>query len=63
IDRALIRRNMRILADVQEQAGCRILLALKAFSTWGVFDEMSPYLAGVAASSLNEARLGYEHFS
>ncbi|MBP3532362.1 MAG: carboxynorspermidine decarboxylase [Thermoguttaceae bacterium] len=63
IDRALIRRNMRILADVQEQAGCRILLALKAFSTWGVFDEMSPYLSGVAASSLNEARLGYEHFS
>lgn len=63
VDRALLRRNMRILADVQERAGCRILLALKAFSTWGVFDEMEPYLAGVAASSLNEARLGYDHFS
>ncbi|MCL2116975.1 MAG: hypothetical protein FWH27_00965, partial [Planctomycetaceae bacterium] len=23
------------------------LLALKAFSTWGVFDDMTPYLAGV----------------
>ena len=63
VDRALIRRNMHILKEVQERANCRILLALKAFSTWGVFDEMEPYLAGVAASSLNEARLGFEHFS
>ncbi|MDO5309097.1 MAG: carboxynorspermidine decarboxylase [Planctomycetia bacterium] len=63
IDRALIRRNMRTLEYIQKEAGCRILLALKAFSTWAVFDEMEPYLAGVAASSLNEARLGREHFS
>ncbi|MDO5565604.1 MAG: carboxynorspermidine decarboxylase [Planctomycetia bacterium] len=62
IDRALIRRNMAILQDVQDRTGCRILLALKAFSTWGVFDEISPYVAGVTCSSLNEARLGKEHF-
>jgi len=62
IDRALIRRNMVILDEVQKRTGCKILLALKAFSTWGVFDEMIPYLAGVTASSLNEARLGADYF-
>ncbi|MGI5831045.1 MAG: carboxynorspermidine decarboxylase [Thermoguttaceae bacterium] len=62
IDRALIRRNMKILADVRKRTGARILLALKAFSTWGVFDEISPHIDGVAASSLNEARLGLDYF-
>ncbi|MGL4593282.1 MAG: carboxynorspermidine decarboxylase [Thermoguttaceae bacterium] len=62
IDRAAIRRNMEIHADVQRRTGCRILLALKAFSTWGIFKDMSPYLAGVAASSLNEVFLGKEEF-
>ena len=63
IDRALIRRNMKILQRVQKETGCRILLALKAFSTWGVFDELEPYLSGIAASSLHEALLGRDHFS
>ncbi|HBT75368.1 MAG TPA: carboxynorspermidine decarboxylase [Planctomycetaceae bacterium] len=62
IDRALIRRNMKILQDVQERSGCKILLALKAFSTWCAFKDMAPYLAGVAASSYNEVRLGREEF-
>ena len=62
IDRALIRRNMEILADVRKKTGVKILLALKAFSTWGVFDEISPFVDGVAASSLNETRLGQDYF-
>lgn len=62
IDRALIRRNMAILKEVQDRTGCRILLALKAFSTWGVFDEIAPHISGVACSSLNEARLGKDYF-
>ncbi|MDO4586519.1 MAG: carboxynorspermidine decarboxylase [Planctomycetia bacterium] len=62
VDRALLRRNMRIIKDVQERSGCKILLAMKAFSTWGVFDEIVPYVAGVATSSVNEALLGQEHF-
>ena len=63
IDRALLRKNMRLLKRVQDEADCRILLALKAFSTWGFFDEMESFLAGFAASSLNEARLGCEKFN
>ncbi len=62
IDRAALRRNMEIHADVQARTGCKILLALKAFSTWGVFKDMAPYLSGVAASSLNEVFLGKEEF-
>ncbi|MDR0869220.1 MAG: carboxynorspermidine decarboxylase [Planctomycetaceae bacterium] len=62
IDRAALRRNMEIHQQVQERTGCKILLALKAFSTWGVFKDMSPYLAGVAASSINEVLLGHEEF-
>ncbi|MGL6193374.1 MAG: hypothetical protein ACRC2T_00960, partial [Thermoguttaceae bacterium] len=37
IDRALLRRNMKTLSDIQVRCGAKILLALKAFSTWGVF--------------------------
>jgi carboxynorspermidine decarboxylase len=62
IDRAALRRNMEVHADVQRRTGCKILLALKAFSTWGFFDEMAPFLAGVTASSLNEVFLGKDEF-
>jgi carboxynorspermidine decarboxylase len=62
IDRASLRRNMEIHADVQKRTGCRILLAMKAFSTWCVFHDMAPYLAGAAASSVNEVLLAKEEF-
>ncbi|MDR3108073.1 MAG: carboxynorspermidine decarboxylase [Planctomycetaceae bacterium] len=62
IDRAKIRRNMQILQQVQQRTGCKILLAMKAFSSWGFFKDMVPYLSGVAASSINEVRLGKEEF-
>ncbi|GHT41993.1 carboxynorspermidine decarboxylase [Planctomycetales bacterium] len=62
IDRAALRRNMEIHADVQKRTGCKILLAMKAFSTWCVFHDMTPYLAGAAASSVNEVLLAKEEF-
>ena len=62
IDRAALRRNMELHADVQRRTGCKILLAMKAFSTWSVFRDMVPYLAGVSASSMNEVFLGKEEF-
>jgi carboxynorspermidine decarboxylase len=62
IDRAAIRRNMEIHAEVERRTDCKILLAMKAFSTWSVFKDMAPYLAGVAASSVNEVFLGKEEF-
>jgi len=62
IDRALLRRNMRLLERVQAEAGCTVLLAMKGFATWEFFDEMAPHLGGVAASSPYEARLARETF-
>ena len=62
IDRALLRRNMKVLADVQSRSGAKILLAMKAFSTWGVFSDMVNYLSGVTCSSVHEAMLGKEEF-
>ena len=62
VDRARLRRNMEVLHQVAERSGAKILLALKAFSTWGMFDELTPYLAGTTASSIYEAQLGREKF-
>ncbi len=63
IDTAALRRNLAILADVQEQSGARIIHALKAFAQWSVFPIMREYLSGATASSLAEARLAHEDFT
>ena len=60
VDERLLLRNLEILQSVQQRTGCKILLALKAFSMYSVFPLVSKYLEGVTASSLFEARLGYE---
>jgi len=60
VDERLLLRNLEILHSVQQRTGCNILLALKAFSMYSVFPLVSKYLKGVTASSLFEARLGYE---
>jgi carboxynorspermidine decarboxylase len=60
VDERLLERNLRILDSVQQKTGCSILLALKGFSMFSTFPLIGNYLAGVTASSLHEARLGYE---
>lgn len=62
VDCAVIERNMRLLADVKQRTGCRILLALKAFSTFSLFPLMRETLDGCCASSVHEAQLGHETF-
>ena len=61
-DEARLRRNLELLGALQERSGCAVLLALKAFAMFSTFPLMGEYLAGTAASSLNEARLGAEEF-
>lgn len=60
IDEGKLIRNLEILADVANQAGCQILLAQKAFSAFALYPLIGKYLAGTTASSLYEARLGRE---
>lgn len=60
VDKALLQRNLNTLDSVQKRTGCEILLALKGFSMYSVFPQIANHLAGITASSLHEARLGYE---
>ncbi|MEK4254538.1 carboxynorspermidine decarboxylase [Ureibacillus sp. FSL K6-2830] len=62
VDERLLKRNLEILDTVQQRTGCDILLALKGFSMFSTFPLVSKYLKGVTASSLFEARLGFEEF-
>lgn len=62
VDCSAIERNMRVLADVKQRTGCKILLALKAFSTFSLFPLMRKTLDGCCASSVDEACLGREEF-
>ncbi len=47
---------------MQERTGCKIIMALKGFAMFSVFPLIREHLYGIAASSLHEARLGYEEF-
>jgi carboxynorspermidine decarboxylase len=49
-------------ADVRERSGAEVLLALKCFATWSVFDLMREYMDGTTSSSLYDVRLGREKF-
>lgn len=62
VDETALRHNLTILKDVSERAGCKILLAQKAFSMFSVYPLLREFLAGTTASGLYEARLGHEHF-
>jgi carboxynorspermidine decarboxylase len=62
LDLGALDRNLAILKQVQEQAGCKIILAQKGFSQWSAYNRIASVLAGTTASSLNEARLGREEF-
>jgi carboxynorspermidine decarboxylase len=59
-DLGALDKNLRLLADVQKQAGCTILLALKGFAQWSTFHLVKKYLAGATSSSVAEARLARE---
>jgi len=60
VDERLIEKNLKVLKEVMDRTGCRILLAQKAFSMFSLYPLIGRYLSGTAASSLFEARLGFE---
>lgn len=57
LDESLLRQNLTLIDNVQKQAGCKIILALKGFSMYSAFPIVKEYLSGATASSLNEIRL------
>ncbi|MFA5394154.1 MAG: carboxynorspermidine decarboxylase [Candidatus Ratteibacteria bacterium] len=62
VDEGLLEKNLKVLKSVQDKSGAEIILALKGFACWHTFSLIRKYLAGTAASSLDEARLGFEEF-
>lgn len=58
----LLENNLKLLKKVQDEAGVKILLALKGFALWSTFDICKKYLKGCCASGLNEAILAHEKF-
>jgi len=62
LDERRLAENLAIVRRVREASGAKAVLALKCFSTWGVFELMAAHLDGTTSSSLYEARLGRERF-
>lgn len=62
VDKQKLLRNLVTIRTVREQSGARVLLALKCFATWSVFDLMRQFMDGTTSSSLYEVRLGREKF-
>ena len=63
IDADRLESNLRILRGVMDRTGCKILLAQKCFSCYGLYPLVSEYLAGATASGIFEARLWHEEGS
>jgi carboxynorspermidine decarboxylase len=62
VDYAVLQRNLDILRGIKARTGCRILLALKAFSMFDAFPLLNQGLDGCCTSSLHEAQLAHDHF-
>ena len=60
LDESLLAVNLELIRNVGRESDVEIILALKGFAMWGVFSLMKPYVKGVSASSIHEARLAYE---
>ncbi len=62
LDLARLRANLETAQRVRDDAGCKILLATKAFALPAAFAFMRDYLDGTTASGEQEARLGADTF-
>lgn len=60
IDEKKIEENVACLHRLEEETGCHVLLAQKAFSAYRLYPLIGKYLSGTTASGLYEAKLGAE---
>ena len=63
IDEQAIIKNLETLKYVEQQTGCNVLLAQKAFSSYHLYPLISEYISGTTASGLFEAKLAYEEMN
>lgn len=62
IDKTRLLANLRVMQRLRRASGAKVVLALKCFATWSVFDLMRESMDGTTSSSLYEVRLGREKF-
>lgn len=62
VDISLLKKNLELLAHVQKEADCKVLLALKGFAMFSTFPIVRQYLSGCCSSGLNEALLAHHEF-
>ncbi len=62
LDAKALAANMAVADRVRREAGCKVLLATKAFAFPAAFPLMRDHLDGTTASGEYEARLGREEF-
>lgn len=57
-----LRKNLSLIANVANKAQVEIILAFKAYALWKTFPIFREYIKATTASSLFEAKLGFEEF-
>ncbi len=62
LEESRLLANLAVLDRVQREAGVKIILALKGFAMWSVFDRVRAVLPGSTASSLWELKLAADEF-
>ena len=62
INEKKLLKNLKIIKRLKDSSGAKILLALKCFSAWSVFNLIKKYMDGTTSSSLYETQLGYKRF-
>lgn len=62
LEESRLRRNLSLIQRVAHAADVEIILAFKAYALWKTFPIFREYIHATTASSLFEARLGYECF-
>lgn len=60
LEESRLRKNLELIRTVAQESGVEIILAFKAYALWRTFPIFREYIQSSTASSIYEARLGYE---
>ena len=62
LEEAKLRNNLSLISSIAKEADIEIILAFKAYALWKTFSIFREYINATTASSLYEAKLGYNEF-
>lgn len=62
LEEAKLRNNLSLISKVAKEADIEIILAFKAYALWRTFPIFREYIKATTASSLYEAKLGFQEF-